>query len=55
MSDAALPDFHAVARTLIEALPFMRRYQDAVMVIKYGGHAMGEERRPATSRATWCC
>jgi acetylglutamate kinase len=43
LSDAALPELHAVARTLIEALPFMRRYQDAVMVIKYGGHAMGEE------------
>ena len=33
---------HAIARTLIEALPFMRRYQGAVMVIKYGGHAMGD-------------
>ena len=35
-------DIHAIAGTLIEALPFMRRYQDAVMVIKYGGHAMGD-------------
>ena len=35
-------DIHQVARTLIEALPYMRRYQDAVMVIKYGGHAMGD-------------
>jgi acetylglutamate kinase len=35
-------DMHEVARTLIEALPYMRRYQDAVMVIKYGGHAMGD-------------
>ncbi len=35
-------DIHEVARTLIEALPYMRRYQDAVMVIKYGGHAMGD-------------
>jgi len=35
--------FHAVATTLIEALPYMRRYQGAVMVIKYGGHAMGDE------------
>jgi acetylglutamate kinase len=33
---------HAVAHTLIEALPYMRRYQGAVMVIKYGGHAMGD-------------
>jgi acetylglutamate kinase len=36
------PDVHQVARTLIEALPYMRRYQDAIMVIKYGGHAMGD-------------
>jgi len=36
------PETLAVARTLIEALPFMRRYQGAVMVIKYGGHAMGD-------------
>ena len=35
-------DVHEVARTLVEALPYMRRYQDAVMVIKYGGHAMGD-------------
>lgn len=35
-------DIHKVALTLIEALPYMRRYQDAVMVIKYGGHAMGD-------------
>ena len=27
---------------LIEALPFMRRYSDKTLVIKFGGHAMGE-------------
>ena len=27
---------------LIEALPFMRRYSDQTLVIKFGGHAMGE-------------
>jgi acetylglutamate kinase len=37
------PDIHGIAGTLIEALPYMRRYQGAVMVIKYGGHAMGDE------------
>lgn len=37
------PEIHAIAATLIEALPYMRRYQGAVMVIKYGGHAMGDE------------
>ena len=36
------PETRAIAHTLIEALPFMRRYQGAVMVIKYGGHAMGD-------------
>ena len=37
----------ATAATLIEALPYMRRYQDAVMVIKYGGHAMGDAEAAA--------
>jgi acetylglutamate kinase len=40
---AGTPAIHAIAATLIEALPYMRRYQGAVMVIKYGGHAMGDE------------
>ena len=30
------------ARTLSEALPFMRRHSGATFVIKYGGHAMGD-------------
>jgi len=30
------------AKTLTEALPFMRRYSGKTFVIKYGGHAMGE-------------
>lgn len=38
------PATPAVAGTLIEALPYMRRYQGAVMVVKYGGHAMGDEQ-----------
>lgn len=33
----------AVADTLIEALPYMRRHHGETFVIKYGGHAMGEE------------
>lgn len=32
----------AKARTLSEALPYMRRYAGACFVIKYGGHAMGD-------------
>ena len=33
----------ATARTLAEALPFIQVYDRSVVVIKYGGHAMGEE------------
>ena len=33
----------AKARTLAEALPYMRRYAGRTFVIKYGGHAMGDE------------
>ncbi len=32
------------ARTITEALPFMRRYSGRTFVIKYGGHAMGDEK-----------
>ncbi len=33
----------AQARLLTHALPFLRRYAGATIVVKYGGHAMGEE------------
>ena len=33
----------ATARTLAEALPFIQVYDRSTVVIKYGGHAMGEE------------
>jgi acetylglutamate kinase len=33
----------ATARTLAEALPFIQRYDRETVVIKYGGHAMGED------------
>jgi len=33
----------AQARTLSEALPYMRRYSGETFVVKYGGHAMGDE------------
>ncbi len=32
-----------VAQTLSEALPFMRRFKGRTFVIKFGGHAMGDE------------
>ena len=31
------------ARILIEALPHMQRYDEEIVVVKYGGHAMGQE------------
>jgi acetylglutamate kinase len=31
------------AQTLSEALPHMQRYDEEIVVVKYGGHAMGEE------------
>jgi acetylglutamate kinase len=32
------------ARILSEALPYMQRYDEEIVVVKYGGHAMGEEQ-----------
>lgn len=34
---------HDQARILSEALPHMQRYDEETVVIKYGGHAMGQE------------
>jgi acetylglutamate kinase len=34
---------HDIARVLSEALPHMQRYDEETVVVKYGGHAMGEE------------
>jgi acetylglutamate kinase len=36
------------ARTLVEALPHMQQYDEEIVVVKYGGHAMGDE---ATARS----
>jgi acetylglutamate kinase len=36
-------DWIATARTLSEALPFLQRYDGKVVVIKFGGHAMGDK------------
>ena len=35
---------HEKARILSEALPHMQRYDEETVVIKYGGHAMGQEQ-----------
>jgi acetylglutamate kinase len=34
---------HDIAHVLSEALPHMQRYDEEIVVVKYGGHAMGEE------------
>ncbi len=36
-------DWIATARTLSEALPYLQRYDGATVVIKVGGHAMGDD------------
>ena len=33
----------ATARTLAEALPYLQRYDGATVVVKFGGHAMGDD------------
>ena len=35
---------HNQAQTLVRALPHMLRYDDAIVVVKYGGHAMGDDK-----------
>ena len=40
--DTSADQFLEKAGMLIEALPFMRRYSDKTLVVKFGGHAMGE-------------
>jgi acetylglutamate kinase len=41
MSDTPNDDAATQARLLAEALPFMQRYENKTVVVKYGGHAMG--------------
>ncbi|MEL6523166.1 MAG: acetylglutamate kinase [Pseudomonadota bacterium] len=36
-------DWIATARTLSRALPYLQRYDGAIVVIKIGGHAMGDD------------
>ncbi len=40
-------DWTATARTLSEALPYLQRYTDAVVVVKFGGNAMGDDEAMA--------
>ena len=43
MNDAAEEAGWATAKTLAEALPYIQIYDRETVVIKYGGHAMGQE------------
>ena len=36
-------DWIATARTLSEALPYLQRYSGAIVVVKFGGNAMGDD------------
>jgi acetylglutamate kinase len=45
MTDARAADPHELAEILMKALPYMLRYDEAVIVVKYGGHAMGDEEK----------
>jgi acetylglutamate kinase len=38
-----LANWRRTARTLVEALPYILRYDSKTIVVKYGGHAMGED------------
>jgi acetylglutamate kinase len=42
MSDTTSDDAATQARLLAEALPYMQRYENKTVVVKYGGHAMGD-------------
>src|SRR6476659_52251 len=43
MSKAPTIDPQTQARILVEALPHMQHYDEEIVVVKYGGHAMGQE------------
>ncbi|MFW5881221.1 MAG: acetylglutamate kinase [Roseicyclus sp.] len=38
----------ATARTLSEALPYLQRFNDAIVVVKFGGNAMGDDAAMAS-------
>ncbi|AMY67727.1 acetylglutamate kinase [Frigidibacter albus] len=40
-------DWIATARTLSEALPYLQRYAGSIVVVKFGGNAMGDEEAMA--------
>jgi acetylglutamate kinase len=46
-----LRDAGAKAEVLVEALPYIRRFWDKVVVVKYGGNALGAGSNPASNLA----
>lgn len=44
---ARLKDGFATAKVLAEVLPFLQIYDREIVVVKYGGHAMGDEKSAA--------
>ncbi|MEM7546089.1 MAG: acetylglutamate kinase [Pseudomonadota bacterium] len=47
-SRAMKRDWIATARTLSDALPYLQRYNGATVVVKFGGHAMGDSEAMAS-------
>ncbi|MEO0962163.1 MAG: acetylglutamate kinase [Pseudomonadota bacterium] len=47
MTDKTAEAWLEKAHILSEALPYMQRYEDKVVVVKYGGHAMGDDKLAA--------
>jgi acetylglutamate kinase len=43
MDETAMQNAAAQAHIVARALPYLRRYAGATIVVKYGGHAMGED------------
>ncbi|GAB5377123.1 MAG: acetylglutamate kinase [Acuticoccus sp.] len=48
MSQNPTPEARLRAETIAKALPYMLRYDDKTIVVKYGGHAMGDARLAKT-------
>jgi acetylglutamate kinase len=46
-SGVSSADWLAKAHILTEALPFMQRYDRKIIVVKFGGHAMGDDKLSA--------
>jgi hypothetical protein len=45
----------AKAEILIEALPYIKKFSGATVVIKYGGNAMIDCKIKKWSCKMWCC